>query len=318
MSVTVGQPQEAIRRDVLRTIAFFSLRGQALTPTDVWRWLYRPVSSWTLVQVLEAVQTISRESLLTMQDGRVVLVGHEQIFALQSEQFMDAHRKWKIARRVAWWASLIPGVRLIAIGNTLAWEATRPEGDIDFFVITRPGCVWFVRLLCVTPLILFRARPGVRRKHPIDFTFFVDETQLDLSFLRLLPDDPYLAYWLASLVPLVDDGVFEELWEANRWVQNALPHTTQVVPAWYRCIRSGQRIGRVLYRLLLWTRLMPTGERWARRLSERRFPPAIRRQMNQSTDVVVNEKMLKFHTADKRRAIFDQWEQQCQTYDVLS
>ncbi|PIR47273.1 hypothetical protein COV06_04285 [Candidatus Uhrbacteria bacterium CG10_big_fil_rev_8_21_14_0_10_50_16] len=317
MSLTVGQPQEAILRDILRTVAFFTLRGQAVTPTDCWRWLYCPTLSWTLGEVIVAVRYACERSLLSLENGRVVLVGEEAVFATQQTQFSDANIKWRIARRVAWWAALIPGVRLVAVGNTLAWEATRSESDIDLFVITRSGCVWFVRFLCVVPLMIRRARPGVRRQHPIDFTFFVDQTRLDLSRLRIHPDDPYLAYWLTSLVPLVDDGVFAEFWEANAWARETLPNATPVRVAWYRRVKNGQAMGQWVYWIVQITGLMSIMNGLAKRLSERRFPEAIRTKMNHSTDVVVNDTMLKFHVADQRRQIVNAWNQRCQSYELL-
>lgn len=318
MSEREVNAQGACAYDVLRTVAYFTSLGMAMTPTDVWRWLYKPVSPWKLAEVLLAIHDQRAQSRLTMRDGRVVLAGHEGVFTKQHDMFLDAYRKWKRARRVARWTSLIPGVRAVAVGNTLAWEATTVESDIDMFVVARAGTLWLVRFLCVTPLILLGARPGKRKRDAIDFTFFLSDTALDLSHLRIEPEDPYLTYWLASLVPFVDDGVMRELWESNTWMQEALPHATPVKVSWYRRIRHGQWLGEILYKSLKLTRLLSVLDRLARTISERRFPAAIREQQNVSSHVVVNNNMLKFHVTDNRASIYTTWTQLIKHYEALS
>ena len=318
MNTSVGQPQEACVRDCFNTIAYFTLLGQVMTPTDVWRWLYKPVSAWSPDQVLIAVEHLHAQSRITVRDGRVVLSGHEAVFAASHDQFLDAYRKWKIVRRVAWLASWIPGVRLVAVGNTLAWEATRPESDIDLFVVAREGSLWFVRMLCVAPLILLRARPGVRKRDAIDFTFFVSDASLELADVMLQPDDPYFAYWFASLVPFVDDGVMAELWDTNPWIHETLPNATPVEVSWYRRLKHSRPKAAWLYRVLQSTRLLVLLDRVAKTLSMRKFPRVIKEQMNRSTRVVVTDAMLKFHTTDNRETIRDQWKQVCKSYETLS
>lgn len=309
--------QGACARDVLRTVAYFTSQNMVMTPTDVWRWLYKPVSAWSLAEVLQEVRDQHKHARLSLRDGRVVLAGHEAVFDLQHDMFLDAYRKWQRARRVARLASLIPGVRAIAVGNTLAWEATNPESDIDLFVIAHPGTLWLVRFLCVTPLILLRARPGKRQRDAIDFTFFVSSDALDLLSLRIEPDDPYLTYWLASLVPLVDDGAMQDLWDANTWMQEALPHATPVTLAWYRRLRHFQSVGNAFYRVLKRLKLISLCDRLARTVSEGRFPQAIREQMNVSTHVVVNTDMLKFHVTDNRASIYTRWKELTKPYETL-
>ena len=304
---------EALLHDTWKTIAYFSLQNVVLTPTDVWHWLYRPSRDWTLEQVLQAVRTLHAQSRITMRDGRVVVSGNEALFAVAHEQFLDAYQKWKRARRVAWWAALVPGVRAVAVGNTLAWESTEPKSDIDLFVIARTGSLWFVRLLCVAPLMLLRARPGVRAQHAIDFTFFVSDQALNLQSVALEGSDPYLAYWITSLVPFVDDGVWETFWEQNAWATRAVPHATPVRVAWYRRVRHGQRAGAVFYRVLRVSGLIWLFNKVARVLSVARFPQGIRTAMNTSTGVVVNNEMLKFHTQDTRERVRTEWEALCRS-----
>lgn len=41
----------------------------------------------------------------------------------------------------------IPGISMIAVCNSLAMYATHPKSDIDLFIVTRPGMLWWVRCM---------------------------------------------------------------------------------------------------------------------------------------------------------------------------
>jgi len=242
---------------------------------------------------------------LTMHHGRFCFAGSERLMEGDHAAYRDARGKMRRARRVARWVGAVPGVRGVAVANTLAWEHTHPEGDIDFFVVARPGTLWAVRLLVMLPLLLLRARPGLRKHNPIDFTFFVDDASLDLSSLRLVPDDPYLAHWAVSLVWMVDRGVAEAFRAANAWAFERFPNAAPVEVAWYDRIRTVQMPGEWIVRML---------NGMARRLSQWRFPEAIRSAINQSTDVVVSDRVLKFHVHDRRKEVFETWMALCATH----
>ena len=305
MTVTLSQRQEACARHAVRTVAYFAANGWAPTAVDVWRWMDSPAEVFTLGEVVEAMEALKVSGRLVMNDGRFCFSGSERLIERDHRAFRDARTKMKRARRVARWVSWVPGVRGTAIANTLAWEHTRPEGDIDFFVIARTGTLWFVRLCTIVPLILLRARPGIRRHHSIDFTFFVADTHLDLSTLQSEPNDPYLAAWIVSLVWLVNDGVVATFNKANPWAFERFPNAAPLTVAWYDRINARPW---KMWRMARW------GNAMARSLSMRRFPAAIRSTMNTSTAVVVNDDVLKFHVTDRRREIFETWVNLCKQH----
>ena len=53
------------------------------------------------------------------------------------------HKTQDFVRFVRW----IPGLRMIAVSNSLAMYATHEESDIDLFVITAPNRLWIARTL---------------------------------------------------------------------------------------------------------------------------------------------------------------------------
>jgi hypothetical protein len=57
-------------------------------------------------------------------------------------------RAEKYIKKLSW----IPGLRMIAIVNSLSMYATHADSDIDLFVITQPNVLWIVRFLMTTEL----------------------------------------------------------------------------------------------------------------------------------------------------------------------
>lgn len=109
---------------------------------------------------------------------------------------------------------------MIAIVNSLSMYATHKDSDIDLFIITKPGMIWFVRFF--STLILWKK--GVWRKNDdiagnFCLSFFITTDALDLSKIAI-ENDIYLYYWIYYLKPIFDkNNTYERFLEANNWVQ---------------------------------------------------------------------------------------------------
>jgi hypothetical protein len=57
-------------------------------------------------------------------------------------------RAQKYIEKLSW----IPGLRMIAVVNSLSMYATHEDSDIDLFVITSPNALWLVRFLMTAEL----------------------------------------------------------------------------------------------------------------------------------------------------------------------
>lgn len=124
-------------------------------------------------------------------------------------------RTGKYSRLCAW----IPGLRMIAIGNTLAMYCSDEESDIDLFVVTDPHRMWLVRLVMT---FLFQIL-GVRRygKHVAGrmcLSFYATTNAIDLEKISI-ENDVYLAHWCETIKPIVDIGNAYDLFLGkNRWI----------------------------------------------------------------------------------------------------
>ncbi|HLD18126.1 MAG TPA: hypothetical protein VJB99_03580 [Patescibacteria group bacterium] len=293
---------------VFRTLAWFSLFDQPLTVFDIWKWLMKPGKYISFGEVDQALEGPWLLEKVDRQDGRIFLKdGATSPFVRLKEdqaRLSDAARKWKTLRRAARWFGLFPWVRGVAACNSLAWYRTGPQSDIDLFILVKPGTVWISRICTVLPFFLARRRPGTRKGHdPFCFSFFRSTKGLSLEELQWKKgEDPYLAFWIRSLVPVFDRGnIFSAFQQANTWVSFWLPHADG------RVAHSNEEIVRVFS--LPFPPVPAFLERLAKGLQWRCFPRRVREMANQDTCVVITDDTLKFHVEDDREALYRRWKE---------
>lgn len=278
----------------LRALAFADAIGYA--PTEV------ELSLWSEPGELAPPMRLSR--------GRVTFEGREELVEEHERREALFPRKIRRVRQVARFLARLPGVRFVAVTQTTALAHARDEGDLDMFVITRPGSLTLTRLLATSWYAFTGARPGARKseRDAICLSFFIDDSALDLSSLMLPEGDPYFRYWFLSLLPLYDDGVSSELWSANQTILSLHPHAR----LWM--MNPNMRVERP------WLRFprMAFLDSFVRWLQNRAMSKGLRELANRDTRVVITPHVLKFHTDDGREGFRELYHQTCKRYGVDS
>src|SRR3989344_1833860 len=82
------------------------------------------------------------------------LFDREYLIPLYKERQRIAKRKWRVARRVAWWMRFIPFVRVVFASGSLSMNNTDELSDLDVVIVAKYGHIWTVRLLVMGLLIL--------------------------------------------------------------------------------------------------------------------------------------------------------------------
>ncbi len=279
---------------VLRTIAYFSHFSYPLTAFEVWKWLLMPAAVCSLAEVSDILDRSEwLGQMVVRSNGFFGLGDVGRQIADRRNRLKDALHKYEKLAKYMKLLARTPFVEGIAICNSLAYHHTTDKSDIDLFIITKPGRTWSARLFSTLPLMFLRQRPGETAQHPLCLSFFASTQALNLEFAKIAEEDPYLAYWSMTMIPVLDrSGSFRNFIAANVWARMALPHAEPVK-------RASAFRGRALSPFFR----VPIKEVLARKLQEDRFPPRIKAMMNHDTRVVVNDHMLKFHDEDRRQAI---------------
>jgi predicted nucleotidyltransferase len=299
------KPPTELGQALLAALCYFDLFSYPLTVEELRRYRFGgPIATPSAAEVEAALAALPVER----SGGFFFLPGHGGHVAERQRRYRLAEPKFRLARRFVRVLSLLPSVRLAAVCNSLAMSNAHEESDIDLFVVVRPGSIWTTRFLAAGFLDILGMRPDARTEADrICLSFLVTEEALDLSRLAIRPSDPYLHYWVATLVPLFDEGgVFETFIRANAWVGETLPGF--VAP------QSGHRRAVNMPISLPVGGLMRLFESLTRRIQLWLMPKAVRSQANLSSDVLVSDQILKFHTRDARQRISDDFRRNLNTY----
>ncbi|MEA3249588.1 MAG: hypothetical protein U9Q03_04515 [Patescibacteria group bacterium] len=267
---------KSLRDAVLATVVWFDVFGYPLTLPEVARYL--PVGGGLKGVSLSDVAAMLDSSEFSCGDGYYSLKDGKGASVLRQRRYRLAKRKLGRARRAASLFGLMPSVRLVAVCNSLAVSNAEEGSDIDLFVVCRPGTLWATRFALAGTLKLFGLRPTPEeQKDKLCLSFWVSESEMDLSRYALPGGDPYMDFWIATLMPLYDaGGVFDEFRKVNEVGRS-----------------EGRKVGNGSGRI----------ERLAKRIQMRKFPERIRAMANLDSRVVVSDDVLKFHVND-RRAVF--------------
>ncbi len=291
---------------LLRALAFFHATSY---PPTVVEWLAAwdagtSLSSSDKNEVAAAARALEQAGTVIVTRGRVTFPEATSFVAEHERREVFFARKLRRARLVARYLARLSGVRFVALCNTAALAHADDLSDLDFFIITKTGRLWQTRFDATLPFLLLKLRPGDRKQErdAVCLSFFVDDSSLDLSRLALPGDDPYLRHWFLSLFPLYDDGVGERLWLENRALRGRHPFA---VP-W--SLHPKVAVRRPAFRWLTASWLEPA----FRSVQLRALPASIKQRMNQATDVVVSDRVLKFHVDDARASFRSRYVERCQ------
>jgi hypothetical protein len=286
-----------LEKAIYRTLAYFAYFHYPLSAFEIWKWLLapeRPVAFMEVVQELE--DSVWLKERYQAASGFYALGDVQAWHGDRHVRFLDAVRKMHKVQKVVRLLGRLPWIDGVAVCNSLAWYHTTTDSDIDVFIVTRPGRIWSARLLATTPAMLLRQRPGEATADPVCFSFFSTDQALQFEKLKIAAEDPYLAYWCRSLIPVVDHSGWMDRFEmSNPWLRQVLPHAQFVRPAYRFRGRSRWR--------LPW---LPISEKLFKQVQLDKFPQSIRQLMNLDTRVVVTDDQLKFHDTD-RRAEINSW-----------
>lgn len=223
-----------IEKSIISTLAYFDIFSFPLTKQELWQnlWIEDPatVANESLRQDFEKSFERLIPKYINCASGFCGLSSDDALARTiidRKDNYRLAIRKKKIAARNAKLLSRLPFVRAVFLCNNLAYDNSRDDGDIDFFIVTKRGRLFVCRFFCVLLMKILRRRPSAKKtRDKICLSFFVDETKLALGNL-LKQNDIYLHYWLKQLVAMYDpQNLLDKIWQQNVWLKYRVPNAS--------------------------------------------------------------------------------------------
>jgi hypothetical protein len=304
MPKTLDKPlvKSNLTQGILSTLAFFAIYNLPITERRLWELLYR---------VQATPEQVRPELIRLVQLG--VIVHRNGLYALDDwddkqliEKQAEIDKRWTRIRKYYWLLSAIPYVEHISVINSVAMGNADSESDIDFFIVTKPNRLYFVRSVII---ILFKMLGVYKDKTHINmrfcFGFYVTSDHLSIKELLLHPEDPYLVFWLGTIIPVYSLKYYERLMKENKWINSWLPNfrTMQRLDM-YRKLKPNMGLKKFLEALSFMPAMIL--EPVLRRIH-------IRHTFNlpennwQSSSTIANRTMLKLHALDPRKDLRDKF-----------
>ena len=127
---------------IIEAVAYFSLFQYPLTAWEIWSFL---PGKGELLVVKREIERLVNEGKLQQRWGYYFLPGEAGTVDCRLERYPLTIAKIKRAKKVAKWLRWLPGIQFIALANVMGSYNLRADSDIDLFIVTRPGSLWFCR-----------------------------------------------------------------------------------------------------------------------------------------------------------------------------
>jgi hypothetical protein len=292
---------------IIATLAFFDIYNLPLSGRRVWELLYR-VKSTPEAVILE-LQRLAQLGIIAHKDNMYALQDWDPK-QFQANQ-VEIEKRWTRIRRYYWVLSAIPFVEHISVINSVAMGNADHESDIDFFVVTKPGRLYFTRSVIIT---LFKFLGVYKNKRQVNmrfcFGFYITSDKLSIKELLLSGEDPYLVFWLGTITPIFSLKYYEKLIKENRWIHSWLPNfKTMHRLEMYRRFRPNIALKKFLElicyfpALILEPVLRKIHVRHTFNLPENNW---------KTSSTIANKTMLKLHALDPRKDLRNKF------YSILS
>lgn len=297
---------------IIKTLSWFDVFDYPLTREEVWRYgLF--IDQCEVSAVKKELEKLLTHGRVGQTEAFYHLPGRTEIIAERKHRYNYTDQKFKRAMAFAKIFRFLPSVELIALGNLIGSHNLRAGGDIDLLIVAKPGTIWVTRFLTVGLVKLFGLRPTAQNsKDTICLSFYATSEALNFENIAEIKYF-YFFYWLAFLTPIYDSGgVYEKLIHENRWITERLPNFFPQIPHHLRTVKL-----RKCY-LLNWL-LAPVYllEGQLRKLQKNILPQELKTLENVDTRVVVSDRMLKFHSNDRRQEFQDKYRARLERLGVL-
>ncbi len=202
-----------VERAVLHTLLYFEIFSYPLTAEEAFH--YCGESGVAMHEVTKKLESLVSQGKV-FQFGIYFQTKNDNSWAPArvecnrlADQFLPiAHRRAKLIGN-------FPFVRAVCVSGSLSKHSMRPDGDIDFFVITEPGRLWLARTL----LVLFKKVLLFNSHKYFCVNYFIDTDHLEIEEKNL-----FTATESVTLLPMYGQEVYEAFCAANTWAWEQYPN----------------------------------------------------------------------------------------------
>ncbi len=198
-----------------------------------------------------------------------------------------------------------PYVRGVFISGSLSKGVMGEDGDIDFFIITKPNRLWVARTL----LIFYKKTILLNSRKYFCVNYFIDEEHLEIE-----QKNRFTATEIVTLMPMVNNELYQQFIQANQWIEEYYIHAKS--PSKYT-VELKRSLFQNFVEPLLNTALGERVDAYFMKLTLKRWKQKFGTMENADFDVALKttKRVSKHHPSNFQAKVLGRFNQKLQKYN---
>lgn len=292
-----------LEKSILKTIIYFDIFNYPLTSLEIYHFLIDYKSSpKEIIKELETSENIKRYT--ESKNGFYFLKGKKQILENRKINRINSEKKIKSALRKAQFIRYIPFVKCICLSGSIPHFNTDKDADIDLFIIIKKDYLWFSRFfITIFAHILRKRRHGKKIKNRLCLNFYLTDDDLNLEHL-CYENELWFYIWFTQIFPIMGREDYSNFIKENQWILKRLPNFMEFNNISSNFIRESEvsQGFKKFFEIILGNDFGLFLNYLTQQIQVFKMSFNKKSKMNNGEkDVIVNDKMLKFHETDPRK-----------------
>lgn len=212
---------------ILEPLFYYDIFSYPLTIEEIYEFSCHKTTDGTSIhQIEKKLEELVHKGYLYRMDQFYALTQAPQWVQTRKENNKRALKYLKRAHKMTRLMTCFPYVRGVFVSGSLSKNVMPLDGDIDYFIVTKPQRLWVTR----TFLVLFKKIFLFNSKKHFCVNYFVDEELLEIE-----EKNRFTATEVATVLPIYGRQIYQDFWAANQWLKNYYPNVvsrnmTQMLP----------------------------------------------------------------------------------------
>ncbi len=197
--------------EAIKPILYYSIFNYPLNEDEI----YRFAKTSDLARLQEELKELIDKKIIIKHHGFYVYNNDTKSAKQRLKGNKNAKEVMPKALKRAAFISKFPYIKSVQISGSLSKGYYDNDGDVDFFLITKPNRLWIAR----TCLIAYKKIVLQNSKKYFCVNYFISSNQLEIPEKNL-----FTATELATLIPVTGKALYTDFKQANNWANNYFPN----------------------------------------------------------------------------------------------
>jgi hypothetical protein len=215
-STSIPYPIHLVSESIIQTLLYFDIFQYPLKKEEIYA--CNRVESLSERELFDKLEELVAAKMIEKREEFYALSFDNERLEKRKSNNERAKKSLPLALKIARFIAFFPYVRAVFISGSLSKGVMQEDGDMDFFIITKPGRLWIARTL----LIAFRKIFLFNSHKYFCVNYFVDEDNL-----MVVDKNLFTATEIASLIPAYGKEYYPTFLKTNNWYRAYYPNFPQ-------------------------------------------------------------------------------------------